>query len=162
MELEVFLVRISHESNAELGVLSFTKPNGFSWACKTLELPDKNNAPRISCIPKGRYLCEYTRSPLFSKNALDRWLKANPSKTELDAPDEAKNVFTYEIKNVVNRGGIRIHSANYTSQLLGCVALGDLHKDINADGTTDILHSGATCKAFEDLMERKPFYINIS
>ena len=70
------------------------------------ELPDNNNMSQISCIPLGKYICKYT----FSRHL--GW--------------------TYEVLNVPNRSGIRIHSANYCGlrkdgkrqELLGCIALG--------------------------------------
>ena len=72
------------------------------------------------------------------------------------------NKFTYEVMDVPQRAGIRIHSANFTRQLLGCIALGDLLKDLDADGTTDILHSGKTVEEFEAIMEEKEFEIKIT
>jgi hypothetical protein len=33
--------------------------------------------------------------------------------------------------------------------LRGCICVGDAHKDINADGQLDVIHSGDTITAFE-------------
>lgn len=138
MELrKVKIVRTFGNEKQTLGVLTV---DGFT--CKTLELPDKNNASRISCIPVGKYICKYTKSPLFSKNA-------------------GKDVFTYAILNVPNRAGIRIHSANYARQLLGCIALGSEHKDLNIDGQLDVIHSGDTMRKFEDFMNKEDFELEI-
>lgn len=134
---KVLVSRISGNEKQSLGVLT---TDGFS--CKTLELPDKNNAPKISCIPTGVYICKYTKSPLFSKNA-------------------GHDVYTYEITNVKGRRGIRIHSANYVRQLLGCIALGSIHKDLDADGQLDVVHSGETIKKFESLMNKEDFELTI-
>lgn len=134
---KVILTRTSGDNKQTLGVLTM---DGFT--CKSLELPDKNNASRVSCIPLGTYVCKYTKSPLFSKNA-------------------GKDVFTYAVLNVPNRAGIRIHSANYARQLLGCIALGSAHKDIDIDGQLDIIHSGDTMRAFEKHMNYEPFELTI-
>ncbi len=134
---KVLINRTSGDQKQSLGVLT---TDGFT--CKTLELPDKNNASRISCIPTGTYIVKYMRSPLFSKNA-------------------GHDVFTYSVLNVPNRAGIRIHSANYARQLLGCVALGDAHKDLDIDGQLDVVHSGDTMRKFEEVMNKEDFELTI-
>lgn len=133
---KVILTRTDKTDKSTLGIWSLTKSDGFSWVCKTLELPDKGNQQKISCIPVGEYDVIWSFSPSMKK-------------------------FTYEIINVPGRAGIRIHSANFTKQLLGCIALGDIQKDINGDGTTDILHSGATLEKFEELMNKQHFKLKI-
>lgn len=140
---QVTLNRISDDTKQSLGTLSVVLDNGQVFVCKTLELPWNNNDSNVSCIPKGSYPCKYTRSHRMSEHA-------------------GKDVFTYEVLNVANRAGIRIHSANYFSQLLGCVALGDAHKDINADGEADVPHSGATIAAFEQAMKKEDFTLIVS
>jgi len=134
---KVKLTRFDLSEKQTLGILT---TDGFE--CKTMELPDKNNAARVSCIPTGKYICKYTKSPLFSKNA-------------------GKDVFTYAILNVPKRAGIRIHSANYARQLLGCVALGSAHKDLDLDGQNDVIHSGDTMRKFEQLMNFEDFELEI-
>ncbi len=134
---KVLLTRTSGNEKQTLGVLSV---DGFT--CKTLELPDKNNASRVSCIPEGTYICKFTKSPLFSKNA-------------------GRDVFTYAVLNVPKRAGIRIHSANYARQLLGCIATGSAHKDLDADGQLDVIHSGDTMKKFEEFINREDFELTI-
>lgn len=107
-----------------------------SFSCKTLELPWRDNQKNISSIPKGTYDVIYSFSPKFMK-------------------------YTYEILGVPNRSGIRIHSANFVSQLNGCVALGNALQDINSDGQLDVINSRITISAFETLMNKKPFKLNI-
>jgi len=74
----------------------------------------KNNQEEISCILDGTYICKWTYSPKLSI-------------------EHGKPFYTYEVMTVLNRSGIRFHSANYFFQLLGCIALGDAHKDIYAN-----------------------------
>lgn len=114
-----------------------------TFTAKTLELPWKNNANDISCIPIGTYTCKYTRSNRMSTKA-------------------GHDVFTYEILNVPSRGGIRIHSANYFHDLLGCIALGDATQDIDIDGELDVLHSAITVLNFVDFMNKEDFILTIS
>lgn len=58
-----------------------------------------------TCIPYGRYRVAVTQSARFTR------LKKRP-------------VFTPQILNVPGFEGIRIHPANYASQLEGCIAPG--------------------------------------
>ncbi len=120
-----------------LGILVVTDPfKGVVFTARTLELPYKMNQNSVSCFDPGKYVCKYTMSPSFGFK-------------------------TYEITNVPNRAGIRIHAANYVSQLRGCIALGAAHKDINLDGLADVVHSGETVKSFEVFMNYEDFELEI-
>lgn len=133
----VAIRRVSDNAVQTLGVLTYLNSDNSLFVCKTLELPWKGNTSKISCIPTGIYECKYTFSPSFKK-------------------------FTYEVLSVPNRAGIRIHSANSYTQLLGCIALGSALKDINLDGQQDVIHSGNTILKFEETMKHKPFILTIS
>src|SRR5947207_5696643 len=102
---EARLQRITDDTKQTLGTLTIVKDNGQLYVCKTLELPWKENQSNVSCIPKGEYMCKYTRSNRMSN-------------------EKGRDVYTYEVLNVPNRAGIRVHIANYFTQLLGCIALG--------------------------------------
>jgi len=110
--------------------------NGATFTCKTIERPWKNNIMNISAIPKGTYQVRYSFSPRFMK-------------------------YTYEIRNVVARSGIRIHSVNYAKDLLGCIGLGNKLVDINGDKQLDIINSRTTIKMFQDFMGKKSFTLEI-
>lgn len=114
-----------------------------SFKCISLELPWKKNKNSISCIPIGNYVCKYTKSNRLST------LKG-------------EDFFTYEVFNVKDRAGIRIHSCNYFSDLLGCIGLGVTKIDINKDGELDITGSRDTIKTFETFMNKEPFILQIS
>lgn len=122
-----------------LGVINVDN-GGFT--SKSLELPWKENQNNISCIPAGVYICKWTKSTRMSA-------------------EKGHDVFTYQIMDVPNRGGVRIHSANYFHQLRGCIALGNAAKDMDMDGCDDISHSGATVKAFEKYMNYQDFELEI-
>jgi len=138
---DVYLIRRISDLKQTLGVLVTTQGVEL-FVCKTLELAWNNNQNNISCIPEGTYVCIWTRSNRLSTLA-------------------NTDVYTYEITNVLNRSGIRIHSANYFNQLLGCIALGDAHKDINDDGVLDTIHSGNTVNAFNTLLNKQKFNLII-
>lgn len=132
---EIKKVLIFRESNSDVQSLGTLKADTFN--CKTLELPWKNNAQKISCIPVGMYRCKFTYSRRFK-------------------------LFTYEIFDVPNRAGIRIHSANFTRQLLGCIALGATLTDLDKDGQLDTTSSRSTVFQFEKAMGCRPFDLVIS
>jgi len=65
--------------------------------CHTIELPDRNNIPRISCIPEGRYKLEKRK---YTKHGEQIGIPA-----------------------VLGREAILIHAANNAlKELLGCIA----------------------------------------
>lgn len=109
---------------------------GATFTCKTLELPWLNNAPNVSCIPPGEYDVVWSLSPRLMK-------------------------WTYEVKNVPGRSGIRLHSGNYFKDFLGCIGLGATLQDMNSDGELDITNTKATIAAFEGFMQKKSFKIQI-
>lgn len=134
--------RILLNDKQTLGILTAVNTEDKVFVCKTLELAWKENKPDISCIPSGIYECKYTRSNRLSK------LKG-------------RDFYTYEVLGVKGRAGIRIHAANYFFQLLGCIALGSAHKDINLDQQLDVVHSGKTISEFEKFMNYENFVLRI-
>lgn len=112
------LIRLSDDGNQTLGVLYVIEDNKILFACKTLELPYRDNKQKISCIPKGEYFV-VKRKTKYSR-------------------------FKYEhlhILEVPNREYILIHAGNYNTEILGCIIVGNLFKDINGDGLDDVLNS---------------------
>lgn len=127
----VYLVRMKDNGVETLGNITY---QGTTF--KTLERPYKANKANVSAIPVGSYECKWTFSP--------RMLK-----------------YTYEVTNVPNRGGIRLHVANFWSELLGCISLGTGFADINKDGQTDLTGSRIAVDSFNKLMGGKPFRLII-
>lgn len=118
------IIRIDQNLRGTYGML--TTDDGKE-ICHTLELPWKDNAPRISCIPSGTYACHRRFSQHFQCEV-------------------------FEITRVPGRSDILMHPANYTSELLGCVALGSSFADLNGDGVKDLASSRVAFKAFMELM----------
>lgn len=68
--------------------------------CDTLELPWRDNMSQVSCVPPGAYRLAWEGSLRFRRK-------------------------TIRLKDVPGRWGILIHPANHTSELRGCIALGE-------------------------------------
>lgn len=99
-------------------------------SCSTIERADK-------LILAKTYPLAMTRSPKFSRAAS---IKAG----------RPVDVFTPEIQGVDGRAGLRIHVANYTRQLEGCIAPGRSFTDLDKDGTIDISQSQL---AYDELID---------
>ena len=109
----------------------------------TLELPWRNNINKLSCIPLGKYVCNWTYSNAFGRNM-------------------------YAVNAVPGRSGVRIHSGNfagdvtlgYRSHVLGCILLGQGYAKIgNQVGLTN---SKAAVSRFQTKMAGKSFVLEIT
>lgn len=96
------------------------------FSCKTVELEVDCNAVRDDAIPCGLYKVVKRHS--------------------------AKYKWHWHITDVPNRDYILIHNANYSRQLLGCVAVGASHVDIDKDGLTDVTSSKSTLKRMNKIL----------
>ena len=112
--MHAILTRTKQDTNT-LGQLDVFDGDELIDTVYTLELPWKDNERRVSCIPIGTYTLKLHTSPKFGR--------------------------CYWVKDVPNRDAILIHPANYTRQLLGCIAVGIDHKDIDKDGELDLTSS---------------------
>lgn len=112
--------------------------------CKTLELPWMNNKKGKSCIPPGIYFVT-KEDPIPKNDPLGR--RERPYKH-------------FRVHGVKGRGGILIHIANHTRQILGCIVPGYVFNDFDKDGIIDITQSKP---ALEMLVEYLPneFYLEI-
>lgn len=90
------LVRDTFQDNLTFGKFYFND----EFLGDSLELPWKDNAENISCIPEGIYQIRYSEKHRIGE------------------------LYFYEILDVPNRTYIYIHVANFTSQILGCIAAG--------------------------------------
>src|SRR5690349_18869896 len=92
----------------------------------TIELPWRNNQQGISCIPKGIYTVKKFMS--------------------------LKHGLCFLIMDVPGRSMCEIHAANFSRQLLGCIAPGKEHTDIDGDKLRDVTDSGKTMKRLLELL----------
>lgn len=108
--MELLILRRLHTSkHGTVGVISYNKNEIY-----TLELPWKNNASNISCIPSGNYTSRLYKHPVKGR------------------------VFT--VDNVPQRYGILIHIGNYLSQTHGCILVGDALREW-PDGEINLVRS---------------------
>ncbi len=122
--------RIFGSDKQTLGILTVYDDLNFTfYELRTLELPDKDNQNRISCILAGEYWVE------------KRWSKKYGSH--------------FILINVFNRTYILIHAANYFRQLLGCIAVGYSHTDIDGDGHRDVTDSVNALKKLNKLLPKR-------
>lgn len=113
----ILLRRVDLAPTHTLGILGIRGFGGIRlYECVSLELPWKNNAREVSCVPAGEYdiVLEYSQS-----KKMDLW----------------------ELKDVPGRSEVKIHIANYVSDLLGCIAPGLRWADLNKDGIIDVANS---------------------
>jgi hypothetical protein len=136
MNKKVYLLRETETEKQITGIFLHIDEINKIHTFHTLELPNKNNEKNISCIPKGEYCCTLTYSPHFNKK-------------------------TYEILNVKNRTGIRIHATNCFYELRGCIAVGNRLYDINNDKELDLLESKKVIESFESILQKQPFTLII-
>lgn len=106
------------------------------------ELPDRANAPGISSIPAGSYLCKWQFSPKFQRDV-------------------------YHLQDVPGRTVVEIHPGNvmgdkalgFKSDLNGCLALG-MDRGV-IDGQKAILNSREALDNFEKITAHQDFTLEI-
>lgn len=135
------LERLESSDEGTFGILKF-EDDEFVYFFYAGELPWRDNAPNVSCIPKGTYIALWTRSPRFGR-------------------------CMYLVDKVKNRAGIRLHAANFMGddkkgfrkQLHGCIALGEKLGWIG--GQKAILVSRPAMRRFEKLAGGDQFELTI-
>jgi hypothetical protein len=135
--MNAFLVRTESGEQGTFGRLVFGRYNFV-----TAELPWKNNARNISCIPYGDYGCEMIHSPTFGD--------------------------VYTVKNVADRTHILIHPGNYAgdeekgyrTDSNGCILLGSKFGELS--GQKVVLSSKDALRDFYIVTNKKPFKLTIS
>ncbi len=93
--------------------------------CATCELPWHDNHPQTSCIPVGTYVFNIYNSP-----------KHGP---------------TWMTSNVPGRSYIEIHAANWPSELLGCIGVGEDYVE-DMGGRPGVNNSQTTLKSLRAML----------
>ena len=132
--MKVVLNRLLDTGKETLGLLTIHDELKECFSCKTLELSWEDNKRNISCIPRG----EYKTTLRFSEKYGEHFL----------------------INDVEDRDFILIHSANYHTQLRGCIAVGKRYADINGDNELDVTSSRDTMESLLNILPDS-FYITI-
>lgn len=99
---------------------------GHEFKGKTMELEYNDNKKRISCIPPGAYIVKKRKSDKYGNH--------------------------FHVTDVPNRDFILIHPANYSRQLLGCIAPGESFVDLDKDGLKDVTNSRKTVDKLLEIM----------
>ena len=136
METDVTIARTARSDQGTEGILLFGDFN-----CKTLELPWRDNARQISCIPPGEYDVELRLSNKYGR--------------------------VYWVRNVPDRSYILIHSGNYAgdvekgfkTHVMGCILLGQTHGYLA--GQRAVLNSRLTVRRFMSVMGYQNFRLQI-
>lgn len=117
--MTAYLLRHGYAPDHTLGALVALDQRGnLLHTCITLELPWRDNAPQISCIPEGLYQVAARKSDKFG--------------------------YHYHVLDVPAREWILFHPGTYTRQLRGCIIPGAKYRDLDADGIPDILDTRRT------------------
>ena len=117
--MKIIIIRLTDSGKQTIGIGHIVDGENLLYTFRTLELPWKDNANNISCIPVGEY---------------DAFKRVSPGRgTEV-----------VELKDVPNRRHIQIHTGNYNTDILGCILVGSGLKDINQDGESDVIFSKNT------------------
>ena len=125
-QITATLVRKPSDEKQTLGDLAVSENGVGIFACKTLELPWKNNQRNISCIPTGTYQVVKRTSEKYGNHL--------------------------HLLNIPDRSMILIHAGNYYTQTQGCILVGSDYEDINQDGITDVRESRLTLQKLVNLM----------
>ncbi len=120
----ITLTRTDFSANETFGEMH-TEDGDF--LCYTIERPWLNNQHNVSCIPAGTYDVEEFNSP--------------------------KHGNVWHVLNVPQRDMIEIHPANFASELLGCIGVGDEIGLIG--GVPAVLHSQNTFTELKSILPDK-------
>ncbi len=116
-KIKALLLRLNSNAFQTQGILQLFVEDQKIFEAKTLELPWRDNARRLSCIPTGDYVAQKHVSPKFGE--------------------------CFYIQAVPGRSEILIHKGNYHRDTLGCILLGKAFQDIDGDGNKDLVNSAA-------------------
>jgi len=130
--MNAILHRSNYRDEQTEGRFVLYDQNGPILSCVTLELGWKDNAPDVSCIPKGTYKAVLR----ISENLGKHYRVLQPDGSE-----------------VPGRSWILIHIGNFKADIKGCILVGRTFVDLNADDYADVTASGAT---LERLLELAP------
>ena len=136
MERTATLARTARSDQGTEGILL-----AGDFNCKTLELPWRENARQISCIPPGEYNVEVRLSNKYGR--------------------------IYWVREVPDRTYILIHSGNYAgdtskgfkTHVMGCILLGKYHGYLA--GQRAVLNSRLTVRNFMREMDYENFTLQI-
>ena len=104
------------------------------YVCRTLELPDRSNAPNVSCVLEGYY----------------------PTKINIHY-GESSSYEAYELLDTIGRSDIEIHIGNSVEDTKGCILIGMRVDWLNSR----VLDSRKAFDRFMKLMNRDEGFVTI-
>jgi hypothetical protein len=133
--------------------------------CYTLELPWRDNAPGISCIPPGSYRGEYERE------GTEVDTEAPYQVRHLERSASGKYLDVYHVIDVPGRSGILIHRGNFAgdrtlgmrSDVLGCILPGRRIGRLPVVGGLQlaVIDSFGGLHDLHLVAERQPFHLEV-
>lgn len=127
--LDLTLIRKTENEHGTFGELH-TAGDTPEFIAVTLENRWLDNAPFVSCIPAGQYVCGPTTTP--------------------------KHGFGMEVRGVPGRSAILFHTGNWSHETKGCILPGTRWDDPNHP--TMILESANGLKALMDRVRELPAF----
>ena len=119
-------IRLDESGVQTLGLVYIHEGVNELFRCCCLELPWRDNQRKVSAIPAGRY-------PARKRYTSDRG-------------------WHFHIQDVPGRTWILYHKGNFYWQIEGCTLVGSDFRDINSDGSNDVINSAVTMKVLLDMM----------
>lgn len=140
--MDTISAQLLRQPSADEGTEGRLLVPGVGFACFTLELPWRDNAPCVSCIPCGEYPCVVAQSPRFGR--------------------------VYHVRDVPGRTAILIHRGNLAgdvsqglkSNVEGCILLGEKRGTLH--GQRAVLVSRATVRRLMAATGGAPLHLTIS
>ena len=135
------LLRQAESNEGTFGTLRVYEDGALLYTCFTGELPNRDNQPRISCIPLGIYSCRHWCSQKFPNH--------------------------FEVMNVPERTAIIIHEGNfcgdqslgYKSNAAGCILVGRALGTIQ--GQQAVLNSKLALNDLRNILGEASFSLEI-
>ncbi|MCS7003802.1 MAG: DUF5675 family protein [Cytophagales bacterium] len=144
--MKAIIERQTYTDKQVLGELTLYNPNGqVLFKCKTLELPWRDNQPKISCIPTGNYRAVFRGANEGSGKYGNHY-----------------RIFQADgVSEVPGRSFILIHHGNTFWDIKGCILIGVSHQDLNKDGYCDVTASRPTMAKLVDIAGKNGFDLEI-
>lgn len=121
------LQRLSDNGTQTVGVLiAYDKTGQEIGRWHSLERPWKDNAPRVSCVPTGRYPVVHRYSVKFKRHL--------------------------HVTDVKGRSWILIHPGNTFRDVVGCIMLGKGLGKVDKDDQVDVTNSKKACDELRALV----------
>lgn len=135
-------LHLIRQETGDQGTQGIIRDPKDGWSCFAIELPWRDNAVNVSCIPAGQYPCVWYFSPAFKQ-----WM--------------------YGVREVEGRSGIAIHSGNvagnkdkgFRSHSLGCILPGQ--KRGTLWGQAAVLASRLAAAGLARQVDKKSFILKI-